>query len=175
MSASEVGARPAPNASFRAPLRRGREKCDWADELQNSRILLCIDAGSRRTLEIMDGRSGRRSLPSGRSKEFPARCGGSRPYRVLSCFFRVIREIAVPLVAARWCLNARVYPVVSQYRSAQSQSPPAPAQSSGNAKPNSVVAQRNHTEEDPTPIATLRSDPREQPAEPESHSRATRR
>ena len=52
---------------------------------------------------------------------------GAGPYGALSCFFRVIREIARPLVEARWCLNAKVYPVFSQNRSAQSQFSPAAA------------------------------------------------
>jgi len=53
-------------------------------------------------------------------KESRLVASGADPYGALSCFFRVIREIAVPLVAARWCLNAKVYRAVSQYRSAQS-------------------------------------------------------
>ena len=53
-------------------------------------------------------------------KESRLVASGADPYGALSCFFRVIREIAVPQAPARRCLNEKPYPVVSQYRSAQS-------------------------------------------------------
>ena len=75
---------------------------DFADDTENGRIRLCIDAGPRRTLiEKMNGRSGRGVSRAAVPKNSRLVASGADPYEALSCFFRVIGEIAVPLAAAR--------------------------------------------------------------------------
>jgi len=102
-------------------LRGAGGNYDFADDAENGRIRLCIDAGSRRSLnEKRNGRSGDSCVPSGRSQKISARGERSRIYRAASCFFRVIREIAVPTDPGAMRLNAKPDPAVSQYTSAQS-------------------------------------------------------
>jgi hypothetical protein len=82
--------------------------CDLADDTENGRIRLCIDAGSSQDSELMG--TAARETPASRAAvpKFPAH-GERRSARryVLSGFFRFIREIAVPTDPARRCLHAK--------------------------------------------------------------------
>ena len=88
--------------AFPGSLRGAGGNYDFADDTENGRIRLCIDAGPRRTLiEKMNGRSGRGVSRAAVPKNSRLVASGADPYEALSCFFRVIGEIAVPLAAAR--------------------------------------------------------------------------
>ncbi len=91
------------------------ENDDLADDTENGRIRLCIDAGSSPDSETMG--TAARETPASRAavpKKSRLVASGAGPYGALSCFFRVIRPIAVLTGPAQRCGNAKPYPAVSQ-------------------------------------------------------------
>jgi hypothetical protein len=78
------------------------ENYDLADDTENGRIRLCINAGSSPDSETMgtvarDAGVSRAAVP----KKSRLVASGAGPYGAVSCFFRVIRPIVVLTARAR--------------------------------------------------------------------------